>query len=118
MPFTVLIDDNFHYMDESARYQLGVFDTLDDARDAARLVVDEYLRSAYEPGMDSDTLFASYTAFGEDPFIVPTDQPAAGVLFSARDYARDQCASMCSQVEISPEYLVDRPRPLKGGTTD
>ena len=28
--YTVLVNDNFHYMDESERYELGSFETLDE----------------------------------------------------------------------------------------
>lgn len=96
MPFKVLVDDNFHYMDESERYELGDFQTLDAAIAAARRVVDEYLQSAFEPGMKSDTLLATYLQFGEDPFIIASDAAHSGVLFSARDYARERCEEICS----------------------
>jgi len=95
MPFKVLVDDNFHYMDESERYELGDFQTLDAAIAAARRVVDEYLQSAFEPGINSDTLLATYLQFGEDPFIIASDAAHSGVLFSARDYARERCEEIC-----------------------
>ena len=63
---------------------------------AARRVVDEYLQSAFEPGMNSDTLLATYLQFGEDPFIIASDAAHSGVLFSARDYARERCEEICS----------------------
>lgn len=95
MPFTVLVDDNFHYMDESERYSLGDFATLEVAIEAARKVVDEYLLSAFEPGMTCDALLTTYLSFGEDPFIIATDPARTGVLFSARDYARSRCVAIC-----------------------
>lgn len=111
MPYTVFIDDNFHYMDESERYALGEFPTLDAAIEASRRVVDDYLSSAYEPGMTIAALLTSYLSFGEDPYIVasPRDPEAPGVLFSARDYARQRCEALCG-----PDESVDRP----GSTVD
>jgi hypothetical protein len=95
MTFKVLVDDNFHYMDESARYELGEFPTLEAAIEASRRIVDEYLRSAYQPGMTTDALLTSYLLFGEDPFILAPGSAKPGVLFSARDYARRRCEEMC-----------------------
>ena len=95
LPFKVLVDDNFHYMDESERYEAGNFPTLEAATDAARRVVDEYLQSAYEPGMTADALLTTYVTFGEDPFIVSSAPEHTGVLFSAREYARWKCGQMC-----------------------
>ena len=95
MSYKVLVDDNFHYMDESERYELGVFPTLDAAIEASQRIVDEYLRSAYQPGMTTDALLTSYLFFGEDPYIVATASEESGVLFSARDYAKRRCEELC-----------------------
>jgi hypothetical protein len=48
----------------------GVFATSEEAVAACRSIVDGYLTDAFKPGMTADALFQSYTAFGEDPFIV------------------------------------------------
>jgi hypothetical protein len=93
MSYSVVVADNFHYMDDSEHYTLGSYDLLDDAVAAAKQVVDAYLASAYERGMKSSALYDSYKAFGEDPFIVG---PEPGrVLFSAWDYARLRCDVLC-----------------------
>ena len=47
MRYKVVVDDNFHHMDESKRYVLGEYPTLDAAVEASRDLVDEYLLSAY-----------------------------------------------------------------------
>ena len=93
MSYRVLVDDNFHYMDEAERYELGVFASIDAAVAAAQAVVDAYLRSAYKPGMSAQALLKSYTAFGEDPFIVAPDQQSAA--FSAWEYAKHRCDALC-----------------------
>ena len=80
--YTVLVDDNFHYMDESERYKLGEFDDCAAAIAACQQMVDDFLQSN---SGKCDDLLATYAMFGEDPFIV-TDDP--NCKFSARNYAR------------------------------
>ena len=96
MAYRLLVDDNYHYMDESERYTAGEFSTLDAAIEAAKKIVDEYLLSAYKKGMTAQELCASYASFGEDPFIMKTPIHEDGILFSARDYARLRCDEICS----------------------
>lgn len=92
--FQVLVDDNLHFMDESERYTFGTFKSLQEAVQAAQQIVDEYLASAYSPGMQPSDLLASYKAFGEDPFIVSDD--AESVDFSAWTYAESRCNALCT----------------------
>jgi len=92
--FTVVVEENSHYQDDSHRYEHGEFDTLEAAIQAARKIVDEYLDTAYKPGMSSKQLFESYAMFGEDPFIRGAEEL---VPFSAWDYARKRCEEICSQ---------------------
>ena len=99
MRYKVLVDDNFHYMDESERYELGEFDTLEEAIRACKKVVDDFLESAYQPGMTVGELLQQYTFFGEDPFIITGD---GTVPFSARDYASDRVREMCSDTGGAP----------------
>jgi hypothetical protein len=89
--YTVFVDDNYHYMDESERYQHGVFETAEEAVAACEKIVDESLQWAYHPGMTSGELMEGYVTFGEDPWISPP--PEGG--FSARDYARGRCKELC-----------------------
>jgi hypothetical protein len=91
--FRVLVDDNFHYMDETERYELGVFDTLEAATQAAQALVDEGLLAALQPGLTAEQLYRHYMAMGEDPFIVPPD--TRPVTFSAWAYARQRCGELC-----------------------
>ena len=82
--FTVIVADNFHYMDEGEFYEHGNFDTLEAAIAASKVIVDSYLSSALKPGMTAEQLYQSYTMFGEDPFIRGAD-----------DYAKERCAELC-----------------------
>ena len=93
-PFTVVVADNFHYMDESENYVHGKFATLEEAIAAAKRIVDEFLVSALKPGMNAATLYSQYTSFGDDPYITGSSEP--GVPFSAWNYAQERCAVMCS----------------------
>jgi len=49
--YQVFVDDNYHYMDEGERYKHGDFATFEEALTACKVIVDEYLQSAYEEGM-------------------------------------------------------------------
>jgi hypothetical protein len=89
--YLVLVDDHAHYMDETERYQLGEFESVDDAVGAAQALVDQFLAGEHRPGMSVDQLFSIYTHYGPDPFI-------PGIHFSAWDYARERCVQLCSSL--------------------
>jgi len=95
MPYEVMVDDNFHYMDESERYRVGEFADAAAAIERCRRIVDEYLDSARKPGMSADALWDSYVSFGEDPFIRSVN--ADPVRFSSWNYARERCAETCPE---------------------
>ena len=95
--YKVFVDDNSHYMDDSERYELGEFSLLEEAIEASKKLVDEYLTSAYQPGMNAKDLFESYTSFGEDPFIVSSSTDGLKADFSAWDYAKKRCEAICSK---------------------
>ena len=78
--YTVYVDDNFHYMDESERYKKGDFATLDEAIAACKQMVDEFLKDETDHDATAAERYAQYTGFGPDPFIV-TDDPEAAVTF-------------------------------------
>jgi hypothetical protein len=92
--YHVLVDDNFHYMDEKERRELGAFATLEDALAACRALVDHWLVENHKPGMTGAELYSLYSSFGEDPFIL-SDGSGAKVSFSARDYAKLSAEELC-----------------------
>ena len=99
MPYRVLIDDNFHYQDESERVTHGQFETADEALVACRSIVDNFLTDAFQPGMTAAALYEQYVGFGDDPFIVPLDpKDAPAANFSAWDYAKGRCEAMAAGV--------------------
>jgi len=79
-------------MDESHRYKLGEYKTLENAIEACKEIVDEFLHENYEPGMTSSELLSQYALYGEDPFIIGPDEK---VPFSARDYASERVEEIC-----------------------
>ena len=103
--FTVMIDDNFDYMDEDARSEFGVFTTAAEAISACKQIVDADLSAMYKPGMNAAELYNYYTSFGSDPFIV-TGSPGERVDFSAWTYAKGQSEMLCSH-PVQPGELAD-----------
>lgn len=97
-PYTVYVDDNFHYMDEGERRTLGSFPTYERAVAACQAIVDRCLEGDVRPGMTADVLYDRYKAFGEDPFIVGA---AADPPFSAWSYAHARCQELC-RIEPAP----------------
>jgi hypothetical protein len=70
--YSVMIDDNFHYMKEEDRLQFGTFSTAEEAVAAC-----PRLESHNKPGMTAKDLYDLYVMFGEDPFVLPTDRATA-----------------------------------------
>lgn len=98
--YTVLVDDNYHYMDESERYTSGVFPSLAAAIDDCRQIVDDFLEASSK-GLQptSDALYKHYVAFGPDPYITTNDPSLPSDPFSAWTYAKEECSRRCSNPE-------------------
>ena len=95
MPYVVMVDDNFHYMDTTERWTLGEYATYEEALAACKRIVDRCLMDAFVPGMPAEKLYFSYTMFGEDPFIVDDPgSPYHGRDFSAWTYAKSRCEEL------------------------
>ena len=83
MLYTVFVDDNYHYMDESERYKLGEFLDCASAVAACKQIVDEFLATCIlDKG--EDEILRQYLHFGEDPWISSDDRECR---FSSRYYA-------------------------------
>jgi len=95
-PYTVMVADNFHYMDEDERWEYGTFATPEEALAACRKLVDEWLALNHKPGMTAAELYSQYMSFGDDPFIIAPNE-AQGAAFSAWDYARERSAILCGR---------------------
>ena len=87
-------------MDESERYELGSYPTLEAAMQAAKGVVDSFLASECKPGMTADELYKLYMTFGDDAFVIGPEQSV--INFSSWDYARERCEELCGPEAGNP----------------
>lgn len=92
--YKVMVDDNFHYMEEDERRELGTFATLEEALAACRTLVDRWLADNHKPGMTGAELYSLYASFGEDPFIL-SGEGGPECSFSAWDYAKERAEALC-----------------------
>lgn len=93
--YRVMVDDNFDYMNEEERFELGSFASAEEAIAACRATVDRDLARHFKPGMPAAELYDWYVSFGSDPFIVASaGEPAT--TFSAWTYAKARAAALCS----------------------
>lgn len=86
--YRVCVDDNYHSGDENERYELGNFDTREEALAACRAKVDEYFERIEKGRYSFRELWDGYKLYGEDPFIINDDSEDR---FSAWEYARQRC---------------------------
>jgi hypothetical protein len=93
--YKVMVDDNFHCQAPEDRREHGVYETLAQAVAACRELVDRSLGAEFRPGISAQALFARYTSFGEDPFIVVIDGVDEAARFSAWEYAEKRCSELC-----------------------
>ena len=91
--YTVFVDDNFHIGEEEERYKLGDYDSCEEAVDACRKIVDDFMSKGYRDGMSFKELWEGYMMFGEDPFIQGGGPECR---FSAWSYAKQRCLELCS----------------------
>ena len=85
--YRVMVDDNFHYMDESYRQCAGTFQKYEDALELAQKIT---LKSVLENESNTaEETFSNYTNFGKDPFIQPFGgAPRPSANFSAWTVAK------------------------------
>lgn len=83
--YTVMVDDNFHYMDEEHRLDHGGFSTYEKAVAACKKIVDEELRDMLKQGVKHEELSSTWSLYGCDPYIV-----GGSGRFSARDYVTEK----------------------------
>jgi hypothetical protein len=88
--YKVMVDDNFHYMDEDDRYEHGTFSTLEEAVASCKQLVDADLTELAERNVTADKLYDLYVSFGRDPFIVALDPKDDRPSFSAWNYAKER----------------------------
>lgn len=85
--YSVRVLDNFNFMDESAEYNSGTFNTYEEAAAKCKSIIDDFLESAYTPGDTAEQLYNSFIMFGESPIL---SGPKLGE-FSDAAYTRARC---------------------------
>ena len=93
--YKVVVDDNFNYTDEGARWERGTYATLEEALTVCRRLVENWLREGYRPGISAQALYDGYVMYGDDPFIVVVDGTDESAKFSAWDYAKERSRQIC-----------------------
>ena len=81
--FIVMVDDNFHYMDDNERYKKGEYDSLEEAINVCKRIVESSVHNEF--GTTADERYSNYCTYGDDPFIIGYSN------FSAREYAEEYC---------------------------
>jgi hypothetical protein len=97
--YKILIDDNFHPMDETERSEHGVFDTSAEAVAVCRRIVEDSLRHLRREGMTAAELYEAYTTFGDDPFVVCIGGYER-VEFSAWSHAEQRCEALVTLDDV------------------
>lgn len=85
--YIVMVDNNFHFMDEDERYKYGEYETPEEAISVCEKIVERSIK--YKNGATPKILFLNYRMFGENPFII------GSVGFSSHNYAREYCEKLC-----------------------
>lgn len=100
MKYHLRVYDNFHYMDESEAYNLGQYETYEDAIVVAKAIVDDFFVHNWKSGVEAKYLLEQYYQFGEDPIILP-NEPGENLSFSARTYAQENYKIICENIEAT-----------------
>ena len=97
--YLVMVDDNFHFMDEDARWRDSAHASADAAVARCKAIVDDWLAHAVENApepMTAAELLDTFHHFGEDPFVI-APHGEQRVAFSAWDYARERARAICEE---------------------
>jgi hypothetical protein len=101
--YRVMVDDNFEYMDEDARWELGEYATFEEAVAASKKMVEDFFSDA-EPGQTAKQLYDGYVMFGDDPWIIEFGgAEQAAKRFSAWDYAKEHAKRLGQKTKPKKE---------------
>ena len=81
---------------DSGVRHIGDFEMFEDAINAAKQVIDEFLTANYKNGMTDVDLFSEYQRFGEAPFIFSDDAKTINVDFNYVKYAMSGSIAICA----------------------
>jgi hypothetical protein len=110
--YKVIVDDNFHFMDESESYGSGVFDTYEEAVAKCKEIIDEFLESAKKPDENAEQLYSTFVMYGETPHIHGEKLGD----FSATVYAKQRCFEISTQQQAKTKKSAFLIKPLPGET--
>lgn len=102
-PFSILVADNYKYMDEDAEYIAGEFDTWEEAVTHAKKIVDATVIESIKDGATPEEALEAYKAFGEDPWIVVNNRAPIGEPFSAWSYAKEKCYERYIEQDVNQD---------------
>lgn len=91
--YIVMVDDNFHFMDESERYSSGAYTTYEEAVEKCKQIVNEFLEDAISPKDSADSLYTTWLMYGENPFV----DGGTENYFSSSQYAKKRCEVLTRQ---------------------
>jgi hypothetical protein len=69
MSFHLRIYDNYHYQDESEAFNSGSFESGEEAYEKAKSIIDEFITSSIEQGIQIEGIYSQWMTFGEEPEI-------------------------------------------------
>lgn len=93
MSFYLRIYDNFHYQDESEAFNSGSFESGEEAYEKAKSIIDDFITSSNEQGMQIDGIYSQWMTFGEDPVISSTEK-CEYKQFSASNYLKEKIEAL------------------------
>ena len=99
--YKVYIDDNYHYMDESERYAVGSYHSMEEAIEKCKEITIRSLEDLFEEGITPEKLSAQWSMFGDDPFIIGGD---GSVPFSAREFITPELCKAIIEAHDTDTY--------------
>jgi hypothetical protein len=106
--YRVVVDDNYHYMDEDSRWVKGEYTTFEEALAVARKMVEDFFHDRNRRHT-AKQLYDAFTMMGDDPWIESfggAAQPPEK--FSAWAYAKEYTKRLCQRGKSKKEKKHDR----------
>ena len=88
--YKVIVDENFHFMDEDESCTAAEYTSAEEAGVHCKKIIDDYLDRVHKSGMSANDLWRSWSGFGESPRI---SGPAE---FSVVEYTKQPCEVLCA----------------------
>jgi len=106
--YRVVVDDNYHYMDEDSRWVKGEYATFEEALTVARNMVEGFFENRNRRHT-AKQLYDAFTMMGDDPWIEPFGGAAEPPeRFSAWAFAKAYTKCLCQKGKSKKEKKHDR----------